>query len=44
MTLEKAIKLLEQEYERAKNLEFVHNPLAWALYRVWRKADSERNE
>lgn len=42
MTLEKAIKLLEQEYERAKNLEFVHNPLAWALYRVWRQADSER--
>ena len=42
MTLEKAIKLLEQEYERAKNLEFVRNPLAYALFRVWKKADGER--
>ena len=39
MTLEKAIELLKREYERAKGLEFVHNPLAWALYRVWKVAD-----
>ena len=37
MTLEKAIKMLEAEYERAKKLEWVHNPLAYALYQVWKK-------
>lgn len=39
MSLEKAIKLLEKEYERAKKMEFVHNPLAYALYQVWKMAD-----
>ena len=42
MTLEKAIKLLENEYERAKNLEYIHKPLAYALYHVWKLADEER--
>ena len=42
MTLEKAIKLLETEYERAKKLEWVQNPLAWALYQVWKKVDERR--
>jgi hypothetical protein len=39
MTLGKAVKQVKEEYERAKKLEFVHNPLAWALYRVWKEAD-----
>ena len=39
MTLEKAKELLEEEYERAKKLEWVENPLAYALYHVWRTAD-----
>lgn len=42
MTLKKAIELLEAEHERAKKLEYVHNPLAWALYQVWKKADERR--
>ena len=37
--LHKAIRLLEQEYERAKEMDFVYNPIAWALYRVWKKMD-----
>lgn len=41
MTLNKAKKLLEQEYENAKKLEFVKNPMAYALYQVWKKADRE---
>lgn len=41
MTLQKAIKLLEVEYENAKKLEYVHNPLAYALYKVWKKVDGE---
>lgn len=42
MTLEKAIKLLEAEYERAKKIPYVQKPLAWALYQVWKKADERR--
>jgi hypothetical protein len=39
MTLNKAKELLEKEYENAKGLEFVQNPMAYALYQVWKKAD-----
>ena len=42
MTLNKAIKMLEAEYEKAKKCEFVYNPIAYALYQVWKKADAER--
>lgn len=41
MTLYKAMKLLEKEYARALKLEYVYNPLAWALYQVWKCADVE---
>ena len=42
MTLDKAIKLIETEYEKAKKLEWVHNPLAYALYKVWKMVDREK--
>ncbi|MGM9683135.1 MAG: hypothetical protein ACI3XQ_06015 [Eubacteriales bacterium] len=42
MTLQQAILLLEKEYEIAKNLPFVRNPVAYALYQVWRMADDKR--
>lgn len=41
-TLEEAKKLLDEEYERAKRLEYVKNPLAFALYQVWKKTDGEK--
>lgn len=41
MTLEQAIELLREKYERAKNLKYVINPLAWALYQVWKEADNQ---
>lgn len=44
MTIDKAKKLLDEEYERAKKLAFVHNPLAYAIYQVWKKADVERSK
>lgn len=44
MTLEKAIKALEKEYAKAKGLSYVRNPLAYALYQVWKIADEEDNE
>lgn len=40
-TLEVAIELLKEEYERAKSLEYVRNPLAFALYHTWKKIDKE---
>lgn len=43
MTLEQAIELLRKEYERAKGLEFVHDPLAYALYQVWKIAGNSVN-
>lgn len=42
ITIEKATRLLCREYEIAKNLEMVKNPVAYALYKVWKKADGER--
>jgi hypothetical protein len=44
MTIEKAIEMLRKEYERAQNMECVINPLAWALYQVWKKADEGRRK
>ena len=41
MQLKRAIRLLEREYAIAKNLEMVRNPMAYALYKVWKIADSE---
>ena len=41
MTLEEAKALLDKEYDRAQRLEYVINPLAYALYQVWKKADTE---
>ena len=41
MRLKTAIKRLEQEYERAKGLPFVRNPIAYALYQVWKEADRQ---
>jgi len=37
--LRKAVKVLHEEYERAKNSPFVRDPLAYALYQVWKAAD-----
>lgn len=40
LTIEKVIELLQAEYEKAKKIECVYNPLAWALYKVWKIVDS----
>lgn len=42
MTLEQAISLLRERYEKAQKTEYIQFPLAWALYQVWREADKER--
>ena len=40
MDLEKVIKMLQNEYEPAKQKPFVQRPLAYALYQVWKKVDA----
>lgn len=42
MTIDKAIKLLKEEYEKANFTEWVHNPIAYALYQVWKMANKEK--
>ena len=41
--LRKAVALLHEEYEKAKQLEFVRDPLAYALYQAWKTVDGRRN-
>ena len=40
MTIEQAIKMLEAEYEKAKKQDWIFNPIAYALYQTWKKADT----
>ena len=42
MTLESAVKELEKEYEKARLSKWINNPLAYALYQVWKKADKKK--
>lgn len=39
MKIETAIKKVKEEYERAVNLEFVRDAVAYALYQVWKESD-----
>lgn len=41
MKLQKALDMVRIEYERGQGLALVRNPLAWALYRVWKIADGQ---
>ena len=41
MTVEMAIRQVQEEYEKAKGLGFVRNPLAYALYQVWKMVDEK---
>jgi hypothetical protein len=44
ITLAKAIGLVENEYESAKKLGHIRNPIAYALYKVWKIADQEAED
>lgn len=37
--LRKAVKLLEENYDRGLNSDYVNNPVAWALYQTWKQMD-----
>jgi hypothetical protein len=40
----RAIKLLIKQYEHSKNSEYVHSPVAYALYHTWRQVDERRTD
>lgn len=40
MTIEKAIELLKDLYNDALNSSWIRNPVAWALYQTWMKAEN----
>lgn len=39
MTIDKAVLLVRQYYENAKNNKSIRDPIAWALYQAWREAE-----
>lgn len=41
--LRKVVDLLNEEYEKAMQNTFINNPLAYALYRVWKDVDGGKN-
>lgn len=41
VVLQKALDMIAREYEKAKKQEFVRNPLAYALYKVWGMVDQQ---
>jgi hypothetical protein len=42
MRIEEAQRLVQKEYENSKNLEFVRDPVAYSLYKVWKLADADK--
>ncbi len=39
MTIEEAIERLREEYEKVRMKQYVNDPVAYALYHVWKEAD-----
>ena len=39
--LNKAIKILREKYDKAKDLQYVNDKVAWALYHTWNDFDAE---
>ena len=40
----KAIKILVEQYSHSKRSDYVHSPVAHALYHTWIKLDGERKD
>lgn len=40
----KAIKMLIKQYEHSKRSDYVHSPVAHALYHTWKQVDERREE
>ena len=37
--IDKAIKVLKEQYEKAQNIDWVRNKIAYALYQTWKIFD-----
>ena len=37
--IDSAIKYLHEQYDKALKMDYIKNPLAWALYQTWRYVD-----
>ena len=44
MRIEDALNLVQKEYEKSKDLEFVRDPVAYSLYKVWKLADADKRK
>ena len=40
----RAIKLLIKQYEHSKNSEYVHSPVAHALFHTWKQVEERRTD
>lgn len=39
MTLDRAIDILKEEYQKALGLHWVWSPIAFAMYQSWKRVD-----
>ena len=39
--LDKAIKVLKEQYEKVKKIGWIRNPIAYALYQTWKIFDKQ---
>ena len=44
MTIIRALEILLHNYGYASKCEWIRNPVAWALYETWKKAEQEGTE
>ena len=44
MTIDEAMKLLVEQYKKDKENEYIRDPVAHALYEVWKEADRQADE
>lgn len=42
--LDNAIKYLHEQYDKALKIEYIKNPLAWALFQTWKYVDKGNGE
>ncbi|MCR4671974.1 MAG: hypothetical protein K5637_01890 [Lachnospiraceae bacterium] len=44
MTIDEAIETLVQAYLAAQGQDWIGDPVAWALNKVWKEAEEQRRE
>lgn len=44
MTIEKAIEQLRAEYDKAKDKDWIYDPVGYALYKTWRYCDGKKRK